>query len=145
MSTTGQHRRAWPPLPEVAPPPRCAHRATRLTAELILGSRILWRAGRQPCAFCRRWRIHDYARQGRTRARKEDSWRLQVQERRLFYRLGKNCDLIVDNPELELDKEPQAADAVLLYRFDAQAGEHILRLLDPLADHAHVKVHRRDD
>ena len=60
-------------------------------------------------------------------------------------RIRSNGDLIVDNPELELDKEPRAADAVLLYRFDAQAGEHILRLLDPLADHAHVKVHRRDD
>lgn len=51
----------------------------------------------------------------------------------------------MDNPELELDGEDRAADAVLLYRFDAQAGEHILRLLDPVADHKHVKVHRRDD
>jgi hypothetical protein len=60
-------------------------------------------------------------------------------------RIRNNGDLVVDNPELELDREVRAADAVLLYRFDAQAGEHILRLLDPVADHQHVKVHRRDD
>jgi hypothetical protein len=60
-------------------------------------------------------------------------------------RIRNNGDLIVDNPELELAREERAADAVLLYRFDAQAGEHILRLLDPVADHKHVKVHRRDD
>ena len=60
-------------------------------------------------------------------------------------RIRSNGDLIVDNPELELAREERAADAVLLYRFDAQAGEHILPLLDPLADHQHVKVHRRDD
>lgn len=60
-------------------------------------------------------------------------------------RIRNNGDLIVDNPELELQGEERAADAVLLYRFDAQAGEHILRLLDPLADHKHVKVHRRGD
>ncbi len=60
-------------------------------------------------------------------------------------RIRSNGDLIVDNPELELEGEERAADAVLLYRFDAQAGEHILRLLDPVADHRHVKVHRRDD
>ncbi len=60
-------------------------------------------------------------------------------------RIRSNGDLIVDNPELELEGEQRAADAVLPYRFDAQAGEHILRLLDPVADHKHVKVHRRDD
>jgi hypothetical protein len=51
----------------------------------------------------------------------------------------------VDNPELELEGEPRAADAVLLYRFDAVKGEHILRLLDPVADHQHEKVHKRGD
>src|SRR5207302_10458692 len=60
-------------------------------------------------------------------------------------RIRNNGDIVVDNPELELEGEDRAADAVLLYRFDAQAGEHILRLLDPVADHKHVKVHRRDD
>jgi hypothetical protein len=60
-------------------------------------------------------------------------------------RIRNNGDLIVDNPELELQGEDRAADAVLLYRFDAQAGEHILRLLDPVADHQHVKVHKRGD
>jgi hypothetical protein len=60
-------------------------------------------------------------------------------------RIRNNGDVIVDNPELELAGEERAADAVLLYRFDAQAGEHVLRLLDPVADHKHIKVHRRDD
>ena len=60
-------------------------------------------------------------------------------------RIRNNGDLIVDNPELELQGEDRAADAVFLYRFVAQAGEHILRLLDPVADHKHVKTHRRDD
>jgi hypothetical protein len=60
-------------------------------------------------------------------------------------RIRNNGDLIVDNPELELEGEQRAADAVLLYRFDAQKSEHILRLLDPVADHKHTRVHRRDD
>jgi hypothetical protein len=60
-------------------------------------------------------------------------------------RIRNNGDLIVDNPELELEHEERAADAVLLYRFEASTGEHVLRLLDPLADHKHLKVHRRDD
>jgi len=60
-------------------------------------------------------------------------------------RIRNNGDIVVDNPELELEGEDCAADAVLLYRFDTQAGEHILRLLDPVAGHKHVKVHRRDD
>lgn len=60
-------------------------------------------------------------------------------------RIRNNGNIVVDNPELELDREERAADAVLLYRFDAQSGEHILRLLDPVADHKHVKVHRPND
>jgi hypothetical protein len=60
-------------------------------------------------------------------------------------RIRNNGDLILDNPELELEREERAADAVLLYRYDAIKGEHVLRLLDPVADHQHVKVHRRDD
>jgi hypothetical protein len=60
-------------------------------------------------------------------------------------RIRNNGDLFMDNPELELEREASAADAVFLYRFDAVSGEHVLRLLDPLADHKHVKVHRRDD
>lgn len=60
-------------------------------------------------------------------------------------RIRNNGDLILDNPELELEQEERAADAVLLYRFEASTGEHVLRLLDPLADHKHLKLHRRDD
>ena len=60
-------------------------------------------------------------------------------------RVKNNGDVIMDNPELELAAEDRAADAVLLYRFDVKAGEHIFRLLEPVADHQHVKTHRRDD
>jgi hypothetical protein len=61
------------------------------------------------------------------------------------FRIRNNGDLIMDNPELELEGQDSAADAILLYRFDPSSGEHILRLLDPVADHQHIKVHRRDD
>jgi len=63
-------------------------------------------------------------------------------------RIKNNGDLVIDNPELELaadDRDDRAADAVLIYRFDASAGEHVLRLLEPVADHRHMKVHRRND
>jgi hypothetical protein len=60
-------------------------------------------------------------------------------------RIKNNGDLILDNPELELLGQDRAADAVLMYRFDAQANEHIIRLLDPVADHAHLKNHKRND
>ncbi len=60
-------------------------------------------------------------------------------------RIRNNGDIVIDNPELELAREEEAADATLLYRFDQQAGMHIIRLLDPVADHKHTKTHRRDD
>jgi hypothetical protein len=58
-------------------------------------------------------------------------------------RIKNNGDIVIDNPVLELAQDDQAADAVLLYRFDSRAGEHILRLQDPVANHQHLKVHRR--
>jgi hypothetical protein len=60
-------------------------------------------------------------------------------------RIKNNGDVVMDNPELELTREDGAADAVLIYRFDSKLGEHILQLVDPVADHKHTKVHRRDD
>jgi len=60
-------------------------------------------------------------------------------------RIKNNGDIVIDNPELELASEDRAADAVLMYRFDAQAGVHVLRLVDPVADHKHLTKHRRDD
>lgn len=60
-------------------------------------------------------------------------------------RIRNNSDVIIDNPELKLAREDQAADATLLYRFDPQAGVHVLRLLDPVADHKHTKSHRSND
>jgi hypothetical protein len=60
-------------------------------------------------------------------------------------RIKNNGDIVIDNPELELAADDRAADAVLVYRFDPKAGEHVLRLLEPVADHRHMKVHRRND
>ena len=60
-------------------------------------------------------------------------------------RIKNNGDIVIDNPELELAGDDRAADAVLIYGFNREGGEHILRLLDPVADHKHVKTHRRDD
>ena len=47
-------------------------------------------------------------------------------------RITNNGEIVVDNPELELASEPQAADAVLSYRFDAKKGQHVLKLLHPV-------------
>jgi hypothetical protein len=60
-------------------------------------------------------------------------------------RIKNDGSIVMDNPELELAKSPKAADAVLSYRYDASAKEHVIRLLDPVADHEHLKHHRRDD
>ena len=60
-------------------------------------------------------------------------------------RIKNNGDIVIDNPELELLGEDRAADAVLIYRFDPQNGVHSLRLVDPVADHQHIKNHRRND
>ena len=60
-------------------------------------------------------------------------------------RIKNNGDVVVDNPELELVGDDRAADAVLMYRFDPEAGEHVIRLLEPVADHSHIRNHRRGD
>ena len=60
-------------------------------------------------------------------------------------RITNQGEVILSNPELELSREERAADAVLLYRFNPNAGEHTFRLVDPLADRQHVKVHRPND
>jgi len=60
-------------------------------------------------------------------------------------RIRNNGDVIIDNPAIELASESNAADAVILYHFNEKAGEHIFRLLDPVADHQHLKSHHRGD
>jgi hypothetical protein len=60
-------------------------------------------------------------------------------------RVNNKGEVMASNPELELAREEPAADAVLLYRFDPRAGEHIFRLAEPVADHKHLKVHRPND
>lgn len=56
-----------------------------------------------------------------------------------------NGEVRMSNPELELAREERAADAVLLYRFNPSAGEHILRLAQPVANRKHMAVHRPND
>jgi hypothetical protein len=48
-------------------------------------------------------------------------------------RLRNNGEVSVSNPTIEAEPALDAADAVLDYRFDPQTGEHVLRLVDPLA------------
>jgi len=60
-------------------------------------------------------------------------------------RITNKGEVIASNPELELAREDRAADAVLLYRFNASKGEHVFRLVDPVADRKHMKVHRAND
>jgi hypothetical protein len=60
-------------------------------------------------------------------------------------RISNKGEIILGNPELELAREGRVADATLRYRFDAGKGEHIFRLVEPLADHAHTKTHRPND
>ena len=61
------------------------------------------------------------------------------------FRVSNNGEVVLDNPELELSQDTRAADATLMYRFDAAKGEHIFRLVEPVADHAHAKAHRTND
>jgi len=58
-------------------------------------------------------------------------------------RIKNNGDIIIDNPELELARDDRAADAVLIYRLDSQTGEHILRLVEPVAERRAAAARRR--
>jgi len=48
-------------------------------------------------------------------------------------RIRNNGEVSVNNPTIEAAPALEAADAVIDYRFDAQTGEHVLRLVEPLA------------
>jgi hypothetical protein len=89
-------------------------------------------------------RLNLISPEGRMAAQKQEEIKIVLQVGTTL-RVRNNGDVIIDNPELELAGEDRAADAVLLYRFDSRAGEHIFRLLEPVADHQHMKHHRRDD
>ena len=60
-------------------------------------------------------------------------------------RIKPNGEFAISNPEVELAGDEIAADAVLAYRFEPSTKEHVLRLLDPVADRAHLRTHRKDD
>lgn len=48
-------------------------------------------------------------------------------------RITSKGEVRLANPTVILEPALDAADAVLDYRFDEQAGEHVLRLLEPTA------------
>jgi len=48
-------------------------------------------------------------------------------------RIRNNGQISVSNPTIEAAPALEAADAVVDYRFDPQTGEHVLRLVEPLA------------
>ena len=48
-------------------------------------------------------------------------------------RIRNNGEISVSNPTIEAAPALEAADAVVDYRFDPQTGEHVLRLVQPLA------------
>ncbi len=48
-------------------------------------------------------------------------------------RIRNNGEVHVSNPTIEAEPALDAADAVLDYRFDTQSGEHVLRLIRPVA------------
>ena len=49
-------------------------------------------------------------------------------------RIRNNGEVSVSNPTVEAAPALDAADAVIDYRFDPQTGEHVLRLVEPLAE-----------
>lgn len=48
-------------------------------------------------------------------------------------RIRNNGEVSVSNPTVEGAPAQDAADAILDYRFDAETGQHVLRLLEPVA------------
>ena len=48
-------------------------------------------------------------------------------------RINNNGELSVSNPTIEAEPAQDAADAVLDYRFDPDTGQHVIRLIQPVA------------
>jgi len=49
------------------------------------------------------------------------------------FRLTRDGEIRVSNPELELEPSEAVADAVLTYRFEPNTGEHVIGLVEPLS------------
>jgi quinol monooxygenase YgiN len=60
-------------------------------------------------------------------------------------RIRNTGEIVIGNPEIELALDRRAADAVLAYHYDKVAGEHVLRLLEPVANRRHLPHHRPND
>jgi hypothetical protein len=56
-------------------------------------------------------------------------------------RIQSDGSVVLCNPEIELARSPDAADAVLAYRFETDTKEHVLRLLEPVAIRKYRAVH----
>jgi quinol monooxygenase YgiN len=71
-----------------------------------------------------------------------------VQEEKIPMQVGSELritnkgELSLGNPELELGLLDGAADAMLSYRFDPKVGEHVIRLLEPVAEHRALGIRR---
>src|SRR5689334_4201497 len=48
-------------------------------------------------------------------------------------RITKDGSMVLDNPEIELAHSAEAVDTFLSYRLDPASGEHVIRVLAPLA------------
>jgi hypothetical protein len=48
-------------------------------------------------------------------------------------RIRNSGEVTVNNPTIETGSALEAADAVFDYRYDPQTGEHVLRLVKPVA------------
>lgn len=75
-------------------------------------------------------------------ARRTNDMRIVLQVGSML-RIKNSGDIVVDNPELELAGDVQAADAVLSYHLDPDTGDHILRLVEPVALRAGDRARRR--
>ena len=57
-------------------------------------------------------------------------------------RIRNNGEVSISNPTIEAEPAVDAADAILDYRFDPRTGEHVLRLLDPVAVRSGGRIRR---
>jgi hypothetical protein len=55
-------------------------------------------------------------------------------------RIRNSGEICLGDPQVGLPKDTRAVDAVLLYHFDQRSGEHVIRLLEPIAEHTHYRA-----
>ncbi|HTX38336.1 MAG TPA: hypothetical protein VME43_25085 [Bryobacteraceae bacterium] len=55
-------------------------------------------------------------------------------------RIRSTGEVTVSNPTVEGAPAQDAADAIVDYRFDSSTGEHVLRLVQPVAAHQRRRI-----